>query len=338
VRHRDVYLAATGTWLPRRTSVREAVDAGLVGEYHRDLGYETVTVADDTCGAELALKAARIALGRCPIPAEEFGLVLHASSWFQGLDWWPAAAYVADRSVGAHPVAFDLQQRSNGAMGALHLAAAALDSGAASTALITTGDNFAGPHIDRWGTMIYTLLGDGGTAAVLSTIGGFARLRSTALYADNSLEPWSRGAETFTLAPGQVAPVPVMRRFHEHSQTPRAAGSWERLAAVMAKARDEALADAGIGPGDVARVVTPFNHRGNGQQENYDALGFTVDRSAWEFGRTVGHLGAGDQFAGLDHLVGQRAVGVGDFVLLVGAGVGYTTSAAVVEIVADPPR
>lgn len=333
---KDIRIAGTGVWLPPLTPLRQAVEAGLVGEHHQALGYESIAVADDEAGADMAVRAARTAVRRAGLDPAAYDLVLHASSWFQGLDWWPAAAYVAGRSVSHRAVAFDVQQRSNGGLGALHLAAGQLQSGAVATALLTTGDHFAPPMVDRWATQFYTIYGDAGTALVLSTAGGFARLLSSAVHADTSLEPWSRADSPLTLAPGQQTPVPALQRFIAHSRTPGSKGSWERLAAAMLRARDEALADAGLELGDIDRVVVPHVHRGDGRSENYDALGFTERQSVWEFGRRVGHLGAGDQFAALNHLVEEKRLDPGDRVLVTGVGVGYSVAAAVVEILETP--
>lgn len=332
----DIYLAGTGAYLPPAVPVQPACDAGLVGEDHRDLGYESVTVADDITAADMAVEAARLAVRRSGIPAENVELLLHGSLWFQGLDMWASASYVANQSVGGNAFAFDLQQRSNGGMGSLHLAAAYLASGAASTALVTTGDRFAAPAFNRWGSQFYTLFGDAGTAVALSTRTGFARLLSSSAAADNSLERWGRGRTPFTTAPGQEVPVQVLRRAAEHAVTPEAADSWERIEAGMLRVRDSALADAGVGVDDIARAVVPFIHRGAEQSENYDLLGFGEKKSLWELGREVGHLGAGDQIAGLNHLLEQQRLAPGDLVLLFGVGVGFSFTASVVQIIYPP--
>lgn len=52
----------------------------------------------------------------------------------------------------------------------------------------------------------------------------------------------------------------------------------------------------------------------------------------WEWSRTVGHLGAGDQFASLAHLVDSGRARPGDRCVLIGVGAGYSWGCAVVEI------
>lgn len=332
----EIFIAGTAAWLPEPVPVAPVVAQGLVDEMHSHLGYDSVAVGEGTTGPDMAIRAAKAAVARAGLPPEEYGLLLHTSLWFQGLDMWGTASYVADNCVGSQAVAFDLQQRSCGGMGGLHLAAAYLTAGYASTALVTSGDAFAPPAFDRWNSQMFTLFGDAGTALVLSTRGGFARLLATAAFADNSLEGWGRGSEPFVFAPGQEQPVPVLKRAAQHAATPQAEGSWERIEAAMRKTRDQVLGDAGIGLGDITRAVLPFIHRGAGLSENYDTLGFAEEQSLWGYGRTVGHLGAGDQFAGLNHLIETKAVAPGDRVLLFGVGVGFSIAAAVVEIVDVP--
>ncbi|MET9174069.1 hypothetical protein AB0N77_27450 [Streptomyces misionensis] len=54
-------------------------------------------------------------------------------------------------------------------------------------------------------------------------------------------------------------------------------------------------------------------------------MGYTEEQSLWNYGRTVGHLGAGDQAAGLAHLRENGKPASGDLVV-VGAGAARTGS------------
>src|SRR5262245_46239467 len=205
---------------------------------HSNLGYESVTVSDGVAAPDMAIRAARASLAQSSLPREEFGALLHCSLWFQGLDMWGTRSYVANESVGADAVAYDIQQRSCGGMAGLHLAIAYLTSGFTSSVMVTTGDAFAAPAFDRWNSQMFTLFGDAGTALALSTRHGFARVLATAAFADNSLEGWGRGSEPFVFAPATQTPIPVLRRAAQHAATPAAEGSWERIEAAMIKGRD----------------------------------------------------------------------------------------------------
>jgi 3-oxoacyl-[acyl-carrier-protein] synthase-3 len=98
-----------------------------------------------------------------------------------------------------------------------------------------------------------------------------------------------------------------------------------------------ALADAGVESGDVARWIFPNTGLGvvNWNVRKRD-FGIEEWMTTYEWGRTVGHIGAGDQFAALAYLLESGAVHAGDKVVLVGAGAGFNFGSAVLEIVAEP--
>lgn len=65
-------------------------------------------------------------------------------------------------------------------------------------------------------------------------------------------------------------------------------------------------------------------------------LGIPLERMTWPWGRTVGHLGASDQFVALEHLLNVGELVPGQQVLMVGVGIGFTWCAAVLEILHLP--
>jgi 3-oxoacyl-[acyl-carrier-protein] synthase III len=65
-------------------------------------------------------------------------------------------------------------------------------------------------------------------------------------------------------------------------------------------------------------------------------LGLETWRGTLEFSRRVGHCGASDQVAGLDHLIATGAVGPGDTVMMIGVGIGVSIACAVVRIIEQP--
>ncbi|MDH6110594.1 3-oxoacyl-[acyl-carrier-protein] synthase-3 [Kitasatospora sp. MAP12-15] len=333
---KNIYLAGTGTWLPGTQPMAQAIEAGLVGEDHRDLGYQAIAIDESgTAPVDMAISAARQAISRSGVEPADFGLHLHASVWFQGLDCWAPAAYVANATVGAQAIAFSIDQRSAGGMGAMHLAAAYLDAGTVANALVTTGDRFTDESIDRYNSYVQAIWGDGGTAVVLSTQGGFAELLSSVIVSDNSLERWDRGATEFAAGPLLERPAAIHKRFAQHAATPDVAAEVDQWAAGVLRTRDLVLAEAGIGQHEITRAVLPFVHRGGGQAELHDLLGIPEELTLWqELGSQVGHLGAGDPFAGLDKLLADGTLKPGDHVLLYTVGVGFTFSAAVLRITA----
>jgi 3-oxoacyl-[acyl-carrier-protein] synthase-3 len=332
----DIFIASTGISLPAAKPLAEAVTEGLVDEAHSGLGYESIGLSGDIAPPDMAIAAGREAVRRSGIAADRFDLLLHGSVWFQGLDMWATASYVAGNCAGRHTFAVDLQQRSNCAMAGLQLAVSHLTAGAGKHALVTTADRFAAPAMDRWNEQANLIYGDGAGAVAVSTEGGAAKIVSIVSLGDSSLEPAGRGAEQFRTSPGSELPIRIMRRLEAFAATPGAVGAWERYEATLARAVSAALAEAGIGLEDISRAVLPFIHRGGGRSENYDALGFSEKQSLWEVGRVTGHMGGADQFVGLDHLLRTRAVSQGDYVLLAGVGVGHSFTIAVLQVVDTP--
>ncbi|MFI2378453.1 ketoacyl-ACP synthase III family protein [Streptomyces sp. NPDC018964] len=338
MRWEDVYVAGTGVWLGEPESARSALDSGAYdAQQHAADDIVSVSVADSSMAPpDMAVHAATTALKRSGLDAEDVDLLIHSGIWFQGVDMWPAASYVAGHALRRGVLAYGLEQECNGGLGALEIAARQVGTGpGTSAAMVTTADRFGAPLVRRWSSEPGFVYGDGGTALLLSARGGFARLLSTASGSDNSLEAVVRGPELRPLPSGE--PLDLLGRVGHYM---RAHGSvreaTERVAAVMDSVVDTVLADAGIGRADVTRVVPLASGRSRMEWQVPQLLGIPLERSTWEFARTVGHLGAGDQIAGLNDLLERRELKAGDRVLLVGGGSGFSCTCAVLEVLDAP--
>jgi hypothetical protein len=212
VRWENLYVAGTGSALPSRIeTAQDAVAAGRYTDRARAVsGYRAVRVAaEDEPGPVLAARAGRQALERSGLRPEDVGLVLHAYSGHQGRDVWSPASYVEHEVLGGGGApAYEVRQGCNGGLSALELAASHLTARPGSkAALITSGDAFHLPYLDRWNTDEQMVYGDGGGAAVLSTGGGIARILATASVSDSSLEIMDRGLGPWTRAPFEGGPA-----------------------------------------------------------------------------------------------------------------------------------
>ncbi|MFE9674867.1 ketoacyl-ACP synthase III family protein [Streptomyces sp. NPDC006259] len=337
----DIRIAGCGAWLPPRTPVADAVAAGLCDEaLAATTAMLSVAVAWDEPAPEMAARAARTALGRCG--ADDVSLILHASFFYQGHDLWAPASYVQRVAVGNQCPAIEVGQVSNGGMAALglavdHLSVAPRAGEARRRVLVTTGDAFRPPGFDRWRSDPGTFYGDGGTALVLSSGEGFARIRGLATVSAPDLEGMHRGDDPFGNAPFGHRPVVDLEACKKDFLATRRV---TQVIATSAAARDaaveRALAAAGADLADIDRFVLPHMGRKRLRAGFLKRFGIAEDRTTWEWSRAVGHLGAGDQIAGFDHLVGSGAVGAGDLVLWVSVGAGFTYSCAVVEMLERP--
>ncbi|MEW9533746.1 ketoacyl-ACP synthase III family protein [Microbispora sp. NPDC049125] len=338
-----MFLAGVGVWLPQAVSVRSLVERG---EYAANeaaaRGMLSILIAEGRIAPpEMAVCAARDALARAAVPAGDIGLALHSSMYFQGIDMWPAASYIAHEAVGRGVPGYEIAQQANGGMAALQMAALTLAAGeaagdAAPAALISTADRFSAPRFDRWRTDGSAVYGDGATAVVVSRRAGFARLLSVVTRADNSMEEIVRGS-SFYPAPLAGRPLDLQPRKDDFS----AATGMDfrelatRPARVIRAAMEGALAEAGVDLRSISRVISPVADR-RLIMPIMQILGIDENRTTWDWGRRTGSMGAGDQFAALHWLVRTGTARPGDRLLMVGAGAGFSSTAAVIEILQTP--
>ncbi|GGX44668.1 ketoacyl-ACP synthase III family protein [Streptomyces fructofermentans] len=337
----DIRIAGCAAWLPPRAAVADAVAAGLCDQALAETtGMLSVAVVQDEPAPEMAARAARSALGRSG--SADVSLILHASFFYQGHDLWAPASYVQRAAVGNQCPAMEVGQVSNGGMAALGLAVDHLRAGppAGETGrrvLVTTGDAFRAPGFDRWRSDSGTFYGDGGTALVLSSTEGFARVRGLATVSAPELEGMHRGDDPFGSGPFSHRPVVDLDACKKDFLAGRRV---TRVIATSAAAQDasveRALAEAGVALTDIDRFVLPHMGRKRLRAGFLTRFGIPEERTTWEWSRRVGHLGAGDQIAGFDRLVTSGGVGAGDLLLWMSVGAGFTYSCAVVEVLERP--
>lgn len=340
MRFNDIYVAGAASWLPPREPIgQDRYRPGQLEEY----AWESACVADDDeTVVGMAVKAGQLALDRSGVDPAEVSLLLHAHTWFQGIDVWAASSYIHHALLGDNrtAAALDLNQQSAGSMSALQLGADHLTADPGRRAVvITTADRFGLPGLDRWhaeGPKF--ILGDGAASLVLTRDRGFARLLAAVSVSDTALEPMSRGDTPFTLfSTAYQGPISAHKRTKAYLQ--RGEMSVDDIVARFDRGHAEAvhglLDQAGLTLSDVRRFAFPnvgLRHLG----ELVKPLGIDVSQTTWELGRTTGHMGAADPINGLTYLLEQGQLDVGDRVVLVGIGAGFFWSSALVEITELP--
>jgi 3-oxoacyl-[acyl-carrier-protein] synthase-3 len=340
VRFNDIYLSGVASWLPPREPIGQGRYEPGTQEEH---DWESACVAgDDETVVGMAVRAGQLAMTRSGVDPAEVSMLLHAHTWFQGLDVWTASSYIHHALLGDNRIApaLDLNQQCPGSMSAVQLGAEHLVADPGRRAVVvTTADRFALPGLDRWHAEgPEFILGDGAAAMVLTRDHGFARLLATSSVADTSLEPMSRGDSPFTLY-SQAYKTPIDA--HERTKQFLQKGTMDvsEVAARLTRGHADAvhglLDQAGLKIGDVSRFVFP-NVGLSQLADLVEPLGIEVARTTWELGRTTGHVGAADPINGLTYLVEQGQLAVGDRVMLVGIGAGFFWSGALVECVEVP--
>lgn len=352
----DLYLAGIATWLPPRVPVEEFVRRGAC-DSETAARSEMISVAvdeNDHVPAEMAVRAARLALRRAGCAPGDIALVLHAYLYDQGNELWSPAAYVQRRSVSGTAPAIGIQQVSNGGLAALDVASAYLRAGSAgpaggvgsagaagsagSAALITTADRFAAPGYDRWYSDPGTVYADGGTAVVLSRLGGFARVLAVALVSGPELEGMHRAGPAYGVGLQSSHRHPVDLGAHKRKFVDEAglSGTMAAIAAGQREALEAALSAADTKLEEIDWFLLPHFGLRRLTSNYLRHLGVEAERTSWSFGRTVGHLGAGDHIAALEYLVTTGRIRAGQRCALLAVGAGFTWSCAVLHILSEP--
>lgn len=340
MRLENIYLRGIGTYLPDWMSSRRAIEMGLYDEVLMlDSGVSGTLIADDTPPVEMAVSAAREALSRGDQKAESLGLLVYSSVLGQGPGMWYPGGYLL-RELGAvdTPV-FEVRQGCNGMLASLELAACYLSANTGSdTALLAAADNFNSPKGDRWrGYGPGTVIGDAASAMLLATSDGFAEVKSVNQSTIPELEGLHRGNEPL-FDPHERYDIDMVRRARHFSQTEMPLNEVNEL--IGQRQVDvimRSLADADTDLGQVSKVIYVNQGKYLLAQFLLDPLHLPESKSSWDFGRTVGHLGANDHAVTLDHYLAAGQLQPGDHVLLAGAAPGFVVSSAVLRINSPAP-
>ncbi|SFW75758.1 ketoacyl-ACP synthase III family protein [Amycolatopsis australiensis] len=338
----EVYLSGIGTYVPETTGVGYAIEQGwLTAEDAERTGLTGAACAGETPAPDMALWAGQQAVARADVDPESLDVLLYADNYHSGPDGWFPQFWLQRHLVGGDLLAAQLRQGCNGMFGALELAATYLIARGGGTAMTVASDNSTSPLVNRWRCLRPDfIIGDAATAVVLTTKPGFARLKSASSITVPELEGMHRGDEPM------FPPGATVGRFmdfaeridffgFEHRDTMLHSGL--NLLKTRSELIDRVLAEAGIGLDGVSRIA--YNHGSRQYVEDglLTMLGIPLEKSNWDFGRGLGHLGASDQVASLAHMLGTGQLEPGDHVLMVGIAPGVSVAGAVVEVLEIPP-
>jgi len=332
----DIYVSAVATCLPVELELAgEAVARGQISlrDVNRD-GYESLTVSGSASGPEMAVLAARRVLASAATRPEDVGLLVHSWLYHQGHDFWSPAHFVASELGTSRALPVGLMQMCDGALG-LELA---IDRMAARptvrTALVTTGDRFAGPYFDRWSSDSGVSYGDGGTAVLLSRTAGRFRVLGIGSVAAPSLESMHRGDRPSSPAPRTDRSVLDIRETKRWFLETHGRDTFRAtVTSCLQRAVAEALCHAGIAADDprIRRLLLPRLGRSVLDSSYLPALEDLLHAEVVDLGRATGHLGAGDAAANLADLDRLGLLDPGEIAVVVSAGAGFTWTCVVVE-------
>lgn len=326
----DLRISGVGVYLPPKQKASEAIEIGIYDEksYLVD-GIDAVGVEQVLMPADMAAIAACNAISMAGVTPTQVSYLMHSYLECQGPDFWDAAPRVALKSIGRHVPALDVRQSCNGAMGSMWLAAT---RGEENATIITTADRFERPYINRW-RGDQSIFGDGAAAAVIEQGHGFARIDSIITVAENLLE-----GECFSY-PGEDLDKFInfeKRREYFYSKGVDMFKHYNILQNMMQECINASLVEAEVELSEIRWFLPVISTKTRMKIQLEQFMSTDLQHSSWNFGRLTGHMGAGDQLAGLWWLLNENLVQVGDRIMMIGGGTGFTLTIAILTLLDTP--
>lgn len=340
----NVFLSGLGCWLPTAYAASEAVAAGLYdATVFAESKLRGVLVAGSESPPEMAVRAARVALGRSSGGAAAIGTVLHGSTFYQGPEMWSPSAYILRELGIIEASGTEIRNGCNSMLSGIELAAGLLSwrPECRPDILLTTADNFNSPLFNRWDSgPMGVIAADAASSVVLSPSAGFARVDAVVSRVYPEFEAMARGDEPLFPPTGsagrRIDPVERAQQFNERVREIGGVSVADGIAKACSETALAAVAEAGLDVGDLRWVLVPNGDEATTRNCMMDPLGLDISRSQWEFGRGIGHASASDQFIALDQLLRTGQVDAGDHVLLFGGAPGWSAVAVILTITQTP--
>ncbi|MGQ0710026.1 MAG: hypothetical protein ACT4NV_09790 [Rhodoferax sp.] len=331
-----LYLAGLAAELGQeRLFVADAVARGhYAAENAAADGYVSLCREPNRAPYDMALNAARAALAEAGVSGARVGTLAHASIHRHGQPrlWSPASWLQRQLGVPSTAPVLAVQQGCNGLMQLMASLAPLCAANPGHALLLTGADRFEDSGFDRWASDYGVLYGDAAAALVLSAQTGFARILHLAIDGVPELEALHRDAAATPEGPASWRTEYDIRRSKKAFLVAHGTeGFTAPLNAALARLRSGLLASAQW-TGMVDWVFTPFVGA-KIPQASYEAAFAPLGRTnGWQMGQHLGHLGTTDGWVGLAELRRVGALPPGSRVLIVAAGVGFSCSLCLVEL------
>lgn len=336
MRH-EIYISSCASWLP---DVLTPVVVGLTkGEYSQKdfdtMGYQSIAIAPSDISVEsMATYAAQRALDQANISGEQLAMLTFNGIHRHGHpQLWCPASYLQHQLSAEEALPLSIYQGCNGQLLSISMLSQILQTSKKTYALAVTADNFSLGGINRWCGDYGIVYGDAATAVVLSKTKGIARIISCNTVSDPSLEALHRfnlpfSSNDLALSYKQYNVRATKKAFLKTYGKDVIINATKK---AIAKLWKETFTNNNLSPNDINYFIFP-----NLSEEVLDENYFSVfpqikERSLWNVGRTLGHLGASDVAVSVDYLFKNSLLKTGDKVLCVGAGSGFSWTFIVIE-------
>jgi 3-oxoacyl-[acyl-carrier-protein] synthase-3 len=322
-----VGILATGRYVPEKVltnaDLEKMVDTSDEWIVTRTGIRERRISRPDEPSSEMAVNAAKSALEKAGIAAEQLDLIIVATVTPDM--FFPSTACIVQEKLGAtRAAAFDLSAACSGFLYGTSVAAQFIANGVYRYVLVIGVESLS-KIVDWTDRNTCVLFGDGAGAAVLGPVEDGMGFLSFELGADGM------GAELLKLeAGGSRKPVPKVEPGNRENYIYMAGGEVFKFAVrAMNTASDGALAKAGITKEDVDFLVP--------HQANLRIIDSAVKRLGLPYDKVVinldkyGNMSSASIPVALDEAVSEGRIKEGDTLVLVGFGGGLTWGASVLK-------
>jgi len=280
-------------------------------------GFVTVAKSDQQ-EHRMAGLAAREAVDHSDHAGERLAAIVYVNTSY-AVDHMAAVCHLQRILRQPETLAFELNAASNGGMAGMEVLARLMSTDPTLSAGLLTAVARIPDGVDRW--MGGTLNGDGAVAAVLSKTAGFARVVATQRMSNPELEVTSRNRAT------------KLGDWDTKATKEGIAPYVETITQDVSSVIAAILAEADITMQHISHVILPSFPLTSLQQIYLDRNAIPIAKTCWEDSRRNGHIGPCDQLLGLKYLMDTHRLERGQLVLMIGSGLGFQYTCALLEIV-----
>ena len=329
-------ITAAEVWLPdKRESAESAGRAGKVEPQRVTVNGYTGLAVSDIPPPHMAVHAAERALTGAAVSRDEVGLLIHASAYYQGQDYWEPVHFIVNELSLYSAAPLGVSLGCNGGFAAIEVAACRILADDVRTVVITSAERFCLPRFDRWRANLDVFYGDSGTALIIDTERGPMELLSTANVTDPRLEWVYRGSLPWNSVPFEHAPA-VDIRTQLRNFIASGHGPQFRITAseAITRAVRTALDLAGVAANDPRiKMIVPPRFGAELILHSYtEPLAGCTKADVVNLGLQTGHLGAGDTAANIADIMRGKMLEPGQIALLLTATAGFSWSCLVVRM------
>ncbi len=286
-------------------------------------GIEARHFADDgVVTSDLAVEAARIALGTAGIPGEQLDMIVCAS--VTGDTPFPATAVWVQEKLGLSCPAFDVNAACAGFSYGLDTASAFVEAGMADTVLLIGAEVYS-RILDFTDRQTCVLFGDGAGATVIQA-SDRPGIEGTVLGADGT------AAEILLVPAGgsrEPASAETVAASRHRIQMPNGREVFKRAVTEMAASCREVLEKNGHSPDDVDLLI-PHQANARIMVAVAERLGIPLERAVVDVAE-VGNTSAASIPIALDRAYRAGRIHEGDLVLFTSFGAGLTWGATAIR-------